>query len=136
MYGTRPECPPQSPYVEEVLDLSRPTYLVYQEFDLAGYVKGRKKLFPDWTEAQLKNVLHWQNGNLAALRRRVDSAHRFLRTGTVLMKPEANGVNVYRTAEASGLRLERIEGLRTCRHVALLGWSRREGGGKRRGLIV
>lgn len=136
MYGIRSGCPPLVLYVEEILDLGRPIYLVLQEFDLVGYVEGRRKLFPDWTEAQLRNVLYWQNGNLVALRRRVDSEHRLLRTGTALIKPEANGVNVYRTAEASGLRLERIEGLRTCRHVALLGWSRREGGGKKRGLIV
>lgn len=136
MYGTRPECPPKALYVEEVLDLNRPTYLVYQEFNLEGYVEGRRKLFPDWTEAQLRNVLYWQNGNLAALRRKVDSAHRLLRTGTALMKPEANGVNLYRTAAASGLRLERIKGLKTCRHMVLLGWSKRPGREERRGLIV
>ncbi len=40
---------------------------------------------------------------------------------TITTCPEGMGVNVYATARAHGLILEKIRDLKMCRHIALIG---------------
>lgn len=56
------------------------------------------------------------------MRDRASIARYELGTNIMLTCPEGHGVNVYVTARVNGLKLERIRGLKTCRHVALLGF--------------
>jgi len=120
-YG-RSGCPPTQ-HLRDVIDVTRPLYFVYSEFDLARHIATMRWRHPEWSERQLRNVLYWQGTSRRQLRERVSVAQYETGTEVALYCPEAHGVNVYTTARINGLILERIRELRTCRHVALLGFS-------------
>lgn len=120
-YG-REGCPPDAPFIAEIMDLRRPIYIAFSEFYLPAHVEKMKKTHPNWTERQLKNVLYWQNTSRKQMRQRAKLA-QFLQGGDlVLTCPEAHGVNVYSTCKIAGLRLGKIKSLMTCRHIALIGF--------------
>ena len=123
-YNTnRGDCPPNAPYITDLLDLSRPVFMVWSEFDLAKHVEDMRKKYNDWTERQLRNVLYWQSRSKRQLESRARKLMILTGCDTVTYKPEANGVNVYVTASKTGLKLEKIKHLKTCHHIALIGYS-------------
>ena len=121
----RKGCPPEADPLCHVLDLTRPMYFVHSEFDLQAHIERMKVAHPQWSEKQLRNVLYWQGTSRKQLRARVAVAEKEKGTNITLYCPEAHGVNVYTSARWYGLKLEQIKGLKTCRHVALLGFSLR-----------
>ena len=121
-YGNDAKCPPQAPQVRDVFDIQKPLYLVHSEFDFAAHVLRMRAKFPAWSDLQCRCVLYWQSRSRKQLGERILMAHHRLGTSIDTTCPEGMGVNVYATARLSGLKLERIRSLSTCRHVALLGW--------------
>ena len=126
-YGTNEHrlvdgCPPYSCYVTKKFNLNRPLYMVFSEFDLQAYVHRKKLQHPDRTDRQIRCVLYWQGTSKKQLRERVSYAISVLKTDAFSFAPESLGVNVYTTCLRSGLKLELIRKLKTCRHIALLGW--------------
>lgn len=120
-YGKAEKCPPRAPAAGEYFDLSRPLWLVHSEFNLAGHVIDMWAKHPAWSERQCRCVLYWQSTSRKQLKERIHAAITALDADASTLIPEAMGVNVYVTARVSGLRLERITHLSTCRHVALIG---------------
>jgi len=123
-YGVAERCPPLAPHVTDYFDTSRPLYLVHSEFDLTGHQQRMKEAHPVWTDRQCRCVLYWQPKSRKQLKERAAEAMRLLGLDAMAWVPEAMGVNVYATARTSGLILERIRDLKTCRHVALVGHGR------------
>ena len=123
-YGKADRCPPLAPHVSDFFDVSGPLYLVHSEFDLAGHQAKMKAANPKWSDRQCRCVLYWQPSSRKQLKARTTEAMRLTGLDGVAMVPEAMGVNVYATARVSGLALEPIRGLKTCRHVALIGVKR------------
>ena len=121
----REGCPPEAKHIRRILDLTCPIYFVHSEFDLQAHIERMKSRHPHWTERQLRNVLYWQGTSRKQLRKRVSIAENEKKTNITLYCPEAHGVNIYVTARKNGLKLERIRDLKTCRHVALLGYSKK-----------
>lgn len=119
---TKPWCPPRAPAVGEFFDLSRGLYLVHSEYDLEARSAELKSNNPDWTDKQCRCVLYWQKTSRKQLRLRAAVAMKETSATAMTTCPEAMGVNVYATAALSGLKLEKIDGLRICRHVALIGF--------------
>lgn len=126
-YGNSINCPPDASDIEGKFHLDKPTFLVHSEFNLEGHAKNMKQKHSDWSERQCKNVLYWQSRSRKQLKLRV---REFLMSQNAgygyTMCPEGMGLNVYATALKSGLKLERIRHLKTCRHVALVGYLRLE----------
>ena len=64
-YNQSPLCPPQSPYLENVIvgDASKYQffYLLYIDIDFQRYKDQMLKEHPHWSDRQLNNVLYWQN---------------------------------------------------------------------------
>lgn len=120
-YGKADRCPPQAPHVSDYFDIAKPLYLVHSEFDLAGHQGMMQTAHPAWTDRQCRCVLYWQPKSRKQLKERAGDAMRLLGLDGMAWVPEAMGVNVYATARLSGLILERIRDLKTCRHVALIG---------------
>jgi len=121
-YGKKPDCPPQAPFVTDILDVNRKMYLVYSEFDLESHVRRMKEKHPDWSDRQLRNVIYWQGTSKSQLRHRALRVLSIVNADVAILKGEAHGVNLYVTCSKSGLKLERIRDLRICHHVALVGW--------------
>ena len=119
-YGKRQDCPPNTPFVLDLLDESKKMYLVYSEFNLDNHVEKMRFKFPTWSERQLRNVLYWQPTSKKQLRERCTIACEIFGCRYVLTKGEAYGVNFYATAFHSGLKLERIKELKINRHIAIV----------------
>ena len=118
-YGEK--CPLDGPYIDRYLDLNCPVWLVHSEFNLKAHVEKMRQKHGDWTERQLRNVLYWQSKSRKQLQKRVWITLSLLKRADIFIsKPEYYGVNVYATARLSGLRLEKIKSLETCRHILLL----------------
>lgn len=130
-YGKAERCPPKAPAVGEYFDISRPMYLVHSEFDLDRHRLRMRDAHPQWSHRQCSCVLYWQSTSRKQLKERCREAMRLLGLDGMAMVPEAMGVNVYATARISGLILEPIRLLKTCRHVALIGHKK----GKKQGRL-
>jgi len=114
-YGKKYGCPPQAPLLINLLDLARPTWVIYNRFDLGKHVAAKNEKHPKWSSAQLYSCLYWQGTARKELRALVKA---FLHTRftspppalrknlVVLMCPEATGVNVTATMAAVGIHLE------------------------------
>jgi hypothetical protein len=96
-------------------------YLVYSEFDLGAHIEKMKAAHPEWSDKQCRCVLYWQGASKKLLKGEIKKAVKETGLKIVVDKPEGVGVNVYATCFKSGLRLERIKGLKICRHVAIIG---------------
>lgn len=125
-YDTRPECPPQTKLLDELLDLSHyhvinsvnfsyrvaggegpSLYLVYQEFNLALQEYKMSNKHPDWTVKQCRCCRYYQRGLDNRIR---DEAEKFIRGRkgyTILERPEANGLNCFSTFRLHGMKLEK-----------------------------
>lgn len=123
-YAVAAKCPPSAPHVSDYFDLSRDLWLVHSEFDLLGHMQRMKAKHSSWSDRQLKCVLYWQPTSRKELkfRRMIASINTGANQWTDI--PEAMGVNVYATAALAGLRLQKIKRLSTCRHIALIGFSK------------
>lgn len=121
-YNKKDGCPPNASFITEIMDLKKPVYIAFSEFNLSEHVERMRSKHPTWTDRQLKNVLYWQNTSRSQMRR---ARIARVRNGAdlILICPEAHGVNVYATCFCSGLRLQKIKNLVICRHVALIGFS-------------
>ena len=119
-------CPPHAPRIDKFIDLSKPFYFVHSEFNLEADIERRKKMTPGQTERQYRCVLYWQETSRKQMRERAKLAMWPLSLNAYTACPEGMGVNVYATARIHGLKLERIRDLKICRHVALIGISRKE----------
>ncbi len=56
------------------------------------------------------------------MRQRAKIAQFYGGGDAVLTCPEAHGVNVYATCFCSGLKIQKIKNIITCRHIALVGF--------------
>jgi len=124
-YGKRATCPPTAPLLADVLDLNRPIWAVWVEFDLAAHREKMRAAHPTWTRRQLDCCLYWQAGVNNQLRRKTTELFPDLVTGfdpkEVVSCPEACGVNVTETMASIGIALE-WPPVNIIRKVALVGY--------------
>jgi hypothetical protein len=107
-YGKRADCPPLAPMFDEVFDISKPIYAIFSKYDLYSHIQKMRKKHPQWTEAQLLNVLYWQGTARKLLKECIvsfDNEFRSLGYYSTI-SPEAMGVNVTKTLESVGIILE------------------------------
>jgi len=121
-YGKKDSCPPETKLIDHYFDLTKPLYIVYEEFDLEAHSLKMKNKHPNWTDKQTRNLLYWQAGVRKKLNDKILYALTILNAEICSKKPEALGVNVYATAFLSGLKLERIKGLKIHRQIAIVGY--------------
>lgn len=108
-FGKRPSCPPRSPVIEDVLDMTRLIYLVWVSFDFAAHRKKMKAKHPNWSQRQIDCCLYWQGGVRKQLREEIAQALSIFEDTTryrVCGCPEALGVNVTATMKNVNIELE------------------------------
>lgn len=54
-------CPPNSPYLSNIVNDYNYFYLIYADFNFKQYKQGMGELHPNWTESQCGNLLYWQS---------------------------------------------------------------------------
>ncbi len=131
-------CPPRVGLVGDVFDLGLQHWFAIVDFDLAAHMARMKAKHPDWSDRQAACCLYWQNGVRSRLEKLCRASVLLISTEalpkTMVWRPgcalpiytdcpEAMGVNVFRTAETIGIRLERNPRT-TVYKIALIGYSR------------
>lgn len=105
MYGTRSDCPPEALPFDELVQ--PPYYLIIHEFDLEGQAECMRDLHPNWSDKQCRNPRYWQKGITKKLMAEAQDLLWTFPNGRILKRPEANGINLFATCRAHGIRLER-----------------------------
>jgi hypothetical protein len=121
-YGVRDHCPPKVGLIDQYLDVTKPMWLVIEEFSLAGHIQRMIDLHPHWSDRQARCCLYWQKGVRNKLKQKVDLVMSILGTTAYTTIPEGQGVQMYSTCLHSGLKLERIKGLKLHRQIAIVGY--------------
>jgi predicted metal-binding protein len=59
-YSKNTGIPPGIPLIDEILDLSKPVYLIYTEFYIREHARKMKKMPLEWTDRQIYCLFYWQ----------------------------------------------------------------------------
>jgi len=110
-YGKKEGCPPGAPMFDEVYDLSKPVYAIYNVFDFKGHVERMRDKHPDWSKRQLECCLYWQGTARKKLKTKIKIFHGSMlglegKVYIIATIPEAMGVNVTETMRKVGITLE------------------------------
>jgi len=97
--------------LDEIIDLSKPVWAIWIEFDLERQRTEMWAKHPKWSRRRAECCLYWQKGVLAELRHQVASFCTMMVLGTkeklmALYCPEACGVNVTETMKRIGIELQ------------------------------
>ena len=57
-YGHNWACPPEAPYLDNILTKYTYFFLVYEKFDLKAYISEKKSRFPNRSEEKIKNAFY------------------------------------------------------------------------------
>lgn len=108
-FGKNEECPPKVDTVEKIFDLNKDLFFVVQPFDLKSHMDRMKIKHPNWSEAQLKNLLYWQGGVRKKLKEKAEEFIQDRSNGAMIytLLPEAMGVMVIDTAREHELQIEK-----------------------------
>lgn len=116
-------CPPNVKYFDEVYDMTKPFYFIWSTFNLKEHVNNLKIKHPNWSEKQLYCCLYWQGKARKFLKETINAfksisdERKQLHINTC---PEALGINVFKTMENIGMKLEwPVKNIAT--HVAIAG---------------
>lgn len=105
-YNKKNGCPPNLPMLDEVYDLSKPIYAIYNIFDFKGHVDRMKERHPHWSKRQLENCLYWQGSARKKLKERIKIVEGIFIDCTAILCPEGMGVQVTETMKKVGIELE------------------------------
>lgn len=122
-------CPPGAQLFDNVFDISKPVFAIYNQFDLKSHIERMREANPEWSKAQLSCCLYWQNTARKQLSKEVlkfiyhdelygrchvamapykgiigdlkNWTHRIIQS-----PPEAMGVNITETMKNAGIILE------------------------------
>ena len=100
------KCPPKAPRIEELLDLSKSIFAVYNVFKFGEYVDLMKLKHPDWTKRQLECCLYWQGTARKQLKLIIKNFLKEYPEFLVIGTPEACGVDLTKTMQSVGINLE------------------------------
>ena len=118
-YNIANDCPPKVCHINERFDLNREHYFIIETFDLCAHAKRMAAIHPEWSKKQCKCCLYWQSGVRKRLRRQCEEFIKQHPGYTFTLKPEAMGVNVFRTAHRHGLMIRKNPSI--VHKVALIG---------------
>jgi predicted metal-binding protein len=104
-YGKRPDCPPNTPFFDEVYDTDDVIFVGCQ-FDFKNYLEGMKQKHPTWSDRQLRNVIYWQGQAKKVLTAEIEKRLPYFRGFQICFNPEAMGVSIAETCRRMGVNLE------------------------------
>jgi len=121
-FGKKDICPPKAPKFEEYINLNKPIYISYSEFDLNQHREKMKLLHSNWSNLQLNCVLYWQSKSRKQMMDRAKIIKKQINADIILTCPEAMGVNVFATCLKNGLKLEKTKNINICHHIGVVGF--------------
>lgn len=126
MYNTCPRCPPQAPYLDDIFNTDLSFWLITATFDLASHAARMKARHPNWSDRQARSCLYWQNTVRSALRMTAKEfskslSHELQVPVIFHPRPEALGVNLFRTMHRIGIPVKKNPH-DTTNHALLVGF--------------
>ena len=91
-YGKRPECPPNAPLIDKVLDLEREIFVIYTPFEVGEFAEHIWENHPGWNNRQIYNPRYWQP--CARKLHRMDVANDVEELGIEIVTGNAEGQGV------------------------------------------
>ena len=120
-FGKKEGCPPNIPMFDQVYDLTKPIYLIINEFNLLEHVNSIKKIHPDWSSYQLYNSRYWQ-GKSVSINKKVSYAWLNAHPNLVLTNWVENmGVDLIKTLRQVNIDLIFNEKLEIARRISCVG---------------
>ena len=115
-FGKRDSCPPRAAKFEDIVDINKPLFAAIVRFDLKEHAQKMferhkekhkdEESYKSMPRGMQRNVLYWQNTVRKQLKRIAYNVKGLLDDYIVLEIPEANGVNVFKTMAAHGLKMK------------------------------
>lgn len=105
-YGKKDGCPPQSPLLNKMIDLSKPVWAIWNEFDFGGHCGRMRGKHPTWSQRQVECCLYWQGTARKQLRQTIAKFMSEYPTLEIIGCPEACGVNLTTTMASIGRKLQ------------------------------
>jgi len=105
-FGKRDDCPPNALKIEDVLDLNKTVYAVYNVFLFREHVARMKETHPEWTERQARCCLYWQPKARKQLKEKIVEFKEQFPKLYIVKNPEACGVNLTATMKSVDIELE------------------------------
>ena len=99
-------CPPHCPKIENVINLSKPVYCIYNIFPIGEYIDRMREKYPDWTIYQLRCCLYWQPKARKQLKEKIKLFRKLYPNLIIVGNPEGGGVNITETMKGIGIVLE------------------------------
>lgn len=126
-FGKCDRCPPNVPFWRNVYGVDHQAYAVVNCHSIGAHIVKQRRKYPEWSEYQVRNCLHWQPRARAHLDKMIAHALKDSRCiGYQAEKtPEAMGINVTQTMKEAGVDLE-WPPVNHARQVALLAKPRKE----------
>ena len=103
-YG-KPDCPPNLPLINEVLDFNNEIFVIYTEFNVGAFAQRMKLSHPDWSLRQLYNPRLWQPTARKNQRFEEQKAKK-LGIEFIVNNAEGNGVNYTSLMKHVGIELQ------------------------------
>jgi len=120
-FGKKDGCPPNIPMFDQVYDLTKPIYLIINEFNLLEHVNNMRKIHPDWSSYQLYNSRYWQ-GKSISINKKISYAWINEHPNLVLTNWVENmGVDLVETLKQVGIDLIFKEKLEVARRISCAG---------------
>lgn len=120
-FGKKEGCPPNIPMFDQVYDLTKPIYLIINEFNLLEHVENMRKIHPDWSSYQLYNSRYWQ-GKSISINKKVSYAWLNEHPNLVLTNWVENmGVDLVKTLKQVDIDLVFKEKLKIARRISCVG---------------
>ncbi len=110
-WGAREGCPPRTEDISKMIHIHPGCgcWAVFNRFDLGAHAARRREKFPNASDAQIYNLLYWQPTARKQLAAHLSLFYRERPSSdgwVTIVRPEAHGVNVTKTMQAVGIRLE------------------------------
>jgi len=124
-YGHRETCPPKVGLIEDILDLKKDVFAIWNIFDFQSHTKNMKQKHPNWSIRQIECCLYWQPRARANLEMNIlyfKVEYPKSRKYIFIRNPEALGVDITATMRSIGIELEWPPRIKTYQ-VALAGES-------------
>jgi predicted metal-binding protein len=122
-YNKKPECPPQSPLIEDFIKLELSHWFVIVRFDLQRQEERMQDSHPQWSVKMCRNSRYWQNSVRKVLH---ESCNDFMKGKPELvytLLPESYGIHVINTVKHLGIPIK-VRPKKYVYKIALIGFSK------------
>ncbi|MFX0134269.1 MAG: DUF2284 domain-containing protein [Candidatus Hodarchaeota archaeon] len=93
-YNKNPLCPPNSEYINNILNIYSNFYLIYAKFDLKSQRERMLSKYSDWTYRKANCLLYWQGSVKKALKEYIQEIYKKNNVDKIFLLSCGSGFNI------------------------------------------